>query len=65
MINPHTINSASSKGGYTKSEGGNHSTSVGGNYIKQHHVTQYHPTDAINTTAPHLQQQSVSDPYRL
>jgi hypothetical protein len=39
------------EGGYTRSEGGTCSTSKGGHYIKQHHCTQCHPTNAIGPPA--------------
>ncbi len=65
MIDPPNSGSTSSKGGYTKSKGGNHSTSEGGDYIKQHHLTQCHPTNAVNPPVPHLQQQPVPHPCQL
>ena len=56
------IDSQSYEGGSSRSEGGTCYTSKGGHYIKQHHCTQCHPTNAVNPPAPHTQQQPIPDP---
>jgi hypothetical protein len=54
-INHTNSGLTNSEGGCTMSKGGNYSTTKGGYYIKQHHDTQCHQTNAIGLSAPYAQ----------